>query len=184
MPSRRKPFPQQSPLVIFLNAELAGTEGLALQAQSGSVSARNKLITTWLPWLKARAAEHCRRFELPPELATDLVHAAVVGHRLANTSGGLIRAIELFDPTVGCSFATYATSWVTKEFNEFTRDEKQEPNASIFAKRVRRTASDLERYLNRQPTPQEIHAALAPSKKTLRGIENALAYHSLTSLEL
>ena len=87
-------------------------------AQRGDVESRNFLITNNLRFvmrliIKTTGGQVRRRnFETQNEL----MQVAIVG---TNGRGGLVRAIELFDPDRGHAFSTFAGPWVIREIRDY-----------------------------------------------------------------
>mmetsp|Transcript_2414 Transcript_2414/g.4142 ORF Transcript_2414/g.4142 Transcript_2414/m.4142 type:complete len:459 (-) Transcript_2414:39-1415(-) len=79
---------------------------------------------------------------------------------------GLMRAAELFDPSRGIRFSTYATIWIKGMLSNFRTDEMITIPAREKTKwnKIRQAHGELSRELGRQPTHNEIaaHTGLKP----------------------
>jgi RNA polymerase sigma factor (sigma-70 family) len=168
---------------IHVTPDLDATEALILQAQSGNVSARNKVITTWYPWLQQRAKNFAFRNKRP-DLIEDLTQAAFCGDE--KYVSGLYRAISGFNPTAGTRFSTYATYWITEAMTKCllrAQNKMQSPRMAQQDSRIRKLAGEIQRYLGRPPTYDEIRAAWDDAKYPLDKTM-ARAFEDQTLLEL
>lgn len=82
---------------------------LAIRAKAGDMAARNELIERNMPIVHRIAAAMARGRDID-----DLKQQAVFG---------LIRAIELFDPSLGLSFCTYAITWVKQAIGLYIQQD-------------------------------------------------------------
>ena len=76
---------------------------------------------------------------------------------------GLIKAIDNFDPKFGVKFSTYAVPMIIGEIRRFLRDEtgiRISRSIRDTAYRALQAGSRLERELRREPTTDEIAAAI------------------------
>jgi RNA polymerase sigma factor (sigma-70 family) len=88
-----------------IEAEVLGSEDLALRAARGDRGARERLVSASLPWLRRLARRYAGR---GVELA-DLEQDAVTG---------LLRALVRFDPERGTPFWAYARWWVRQALQQ------------------------------------------------------------------
>jgi RNA polymerase primary sigma factor len=161
-----------SPLTLYLR-QLSETpllsaeqeRGLARRAAAGDVQARNHLVRANLR-LVARVAQAYQGRGL--ELA-DLV---------AEGTLGLIRAAELFDPSVGTRFGTYAFYWVKKSIRLAlvnTAPAIRLPvNMARLLVRWHRATVALHEELGRPPTEEEVAERMSLSARKLRPVKDAL----------
>lgn len=144
---------------------MADVNGLIRQAQAGSKDATEQLITenSGLIWSVAR-----RYFGrgVDPD---DLYQLGCVG---------FLKAVAGFDLQYGTMFSTYAVPKIAGEIRRFLRDDGavkvsrtlKEQSATIKAARQRLTGS-----LRREPTVQEISAAIGLTPEEIATAETATA---------
>jgi RNA polymerase sigma-B factor len=145
MPTKQKP--ERGEAALF-----------AEYARSGSLALREQLIIRYIGLVSYLA----RRFHAGEEQLDDLIQVGFIG---------LIKAIDRYDPGRGASFTSYAVPTIVGEIQHYFRDLEQ---AVPVPRRVRelraKAAEEMERLsqeLHRQPSEQEIAAALDTSVEDL-----------------
>jgi RNA polymerase sigma-B factor len=138
----------------------------------GDISARQKLITMYLPLVRSLA----RRYASRGEQFDDLVQVGAIG---------LIKAIDRFDLERGVELTTYATPNIVGEIKRYFRDKGwsvrvprglQELNI-----RINKIIDELVVKLQRSPTINEIaEAAGVTPADVLEALETSQAYNSVS----
>jgi RNA polymerase primary sigma factor len=139
--------------------------GLARRAAAGDVQARNHLVRANLRLaVRVARAYQGRGLEL-----VDLV---------AEGTLGLIRAAELFDPSAGTRFSTYAFYWIKQSIgralvNTAPAIRLPDGMARLLARWHLATAA-LREELGRPPTEEEVAERMSLSARKLRLVRDAL----------
>jgi DNA-directed RNA polymerase specialized sigma subunit len=155
------------------------TLALIVEAQHGSVRARNEAITGNMR-LVAAVAETAARAVGCPELVDDLIMAGAMGMA---SGDGLLHAVMTFDVTRGARFATYAHPFIREAVNkqlaalgsDLTTYKVREKRTT-----VRNAAAKLSAQIGRPATATEVQAALSPSMRSsysVAAVELALQPH-------
>ncbi|MGE0199532.1 MAG: sigma-70 family RNA polymerase sigma factor [Candidatus Melainabacteria bacterium] len=114
---------------------------------------RDAIVKLVSPFVKRIAYGLARRSSDPVE---DLIQVGNIG---------LIKAVEKFNPTVGSSFKTYATYFITGEIRHYLRDKtamiKAPRQMYELYYRINQIIQQLTDQLGRTPTDVEIAEALA-----------------------
>lgn len=93
---------------------------LLVAARKGDKAAQLRVIALTMWIVKARVRKWVQG---DPE---DLTQIALAGNTSSSANlGGLMRAIETFDPYKGASFWNHATTWIDKALRENHRDSKR-----------------------------------------------------------
>jgi len=120
---------------------------LAKRIERGDLAAKDLLVNSNLRLVVSIA----RRYVGHGLPMTDLVQEGMLG---------LIRAAEKFDWRKGFRFSTYATLWIRQSIqrglDNTARSIRLPANIAQRARKVARTASDLAKELEREPTVEEI----------------------------
>ena len=138
----------------------------------GDLSAREQLITLYLPLVRSLA----RRYSYRGEQLEDLVQVGCIG---------LIKAIDRFDIERGVELTTYATPNIIGEIKRHFRDKGwavrvprglQELNV-----RLSKLIEELTVQLERSPTiPELAKAANSTEEEVLEALETGQAYSSVS----
>lgn len=153
--------------------------GLARRIEKGDAFARAELINSNLRLVISIA----RRYVNRGLSLLDLIEEGNVG---------LTKAADLFDPDMGCRFATYATWWIKQAIRRALADHgKTVRIPSYLHPKIaewKKLARELEEKLGREPSLQEIaEAAQVPERNfpimasallTLRSIHQTISLNS------
>ncbi len=127
---------------------------LAALIQAGDKKAREKMIKANLR-LVVKIAHDYSNFGLP---LLDLISEGNIG---------LVKAVERFDPSKGGKLSTYAAWWIKQSIKRALANQSKTIRLPVHLvdkiARMRRTAMELEEYLGRAPTDDEIAAEMEMS---------------------
>ena len=91
---------------------------------------------------------------------------------LQESSIGLIKAVDRFDPDLGYKFSTYATWWIKQAalqyINENITDIKVPTHSRLLNAKIKKTAKNLQEQLKRSPTLEEISKEIGESVKKIK----------------
>jgi RNA polymerase sigma factor (sigma-70 family) len=134
-----------------VEGDVLGSEDLALRAARGDREARERLVSSCLPWLRRLARRYAGR---GVELA-DLEQEAVIG---------LLRALVRFDPERGTPFWAYARWWVRQALQQAVAESSRAirlPTHVLWdMHELKETRERLARERGREPGIIEIADAL------------------------
>ena len=132
-------------------------------APGGQDAARQELVRSHLPLVRAMARRYARR----PEELDDLVQAGSVG---------LVKASVRFDPSRGVAFATFVAPSVEGEIRRHLRDRsdgvRMPREVQRMSTELRRIRSELAASLGRPPDVRELAAVLDAD---VREVEHLIA---------
>ena len=136
--------------------------------------ARDELFERYAGFASAMS----RRFGASRQRGTDLEQVALLA---------LVRAIERFDPGVGVKFTSFAGPWISGALKRHLRDHGWSMRVPRSLKdgslAVKKSAGELAQELGREPTPQELAAALDMAVDDVLEAMLASDAYSLTSLD-
>lgn len=139
---------------------LTSDEEVALTraAQSGDARARQRLVESNMR-LVINIAKSYRSRAIPIE---DLIQEGAIG---------LMHAVERFDPEKGFRFSTYATHWIRQSIGR-ALDNKAKAiripaHISQSLRKIERERARLVRELGREPSAEQVAAAMGISTKRL-----------------
>ena len=126
----------------------------------------------------AFAASIARRYRTRDRRTEDLEQVGMLG---------LVRALERFDPAVGVKFTSFAGPWIAGVVKRHLRDHGWSMRVPRSLKdgslAVRRARDELSQALGRDPTVDELAAALDVTPEEVRDAVQAGDAYSLTSLD-
>ncbi|MGQ9524212.1 MAG: sigma-70 family RNA polymerase sigma factor [Armatimonadota bacterium] len=100
---------------------------------------------------------------------------------------GLLRAIDLYDPSFGARFSTYATHKISGAIKHYLRDRARMIHRPAWVQdlghKVRRETERLVKETGREPDPAEIAAALGRDEEEVRTAIQALRSAEVESLD-
>jgi RNA polymerase primary sigma factor len=133
---------------------------LAKRIEAGDRAAFERMVVSNLK-LAASAAFRASRWSGLSTL--DLIQEA---------NAGLMKAVEKFDWRRGFRFSTYAMYWIQQSLQHATAEQGRTIRVPLHAadrlRRIRRAEARLTQALGREPTPEEVAAAIDASPRTVR----------------
>ncbi|RYG49732.1 RNA polymerase sigma factor RpoD/SigA [bacterium] len=143
----------QAPL-LSAEEEVALTKAV----QRGDINAKQKLIESNMR-LVINIAKGYRNRAIPLE---DLIQEGAIG---------LMQAAERFDPDKGFRFSTYATHWIRQAIGRAIDNKSKAirlpAHVSQSLRKVEKERSRLARELGREPSPEQLAAAMGLTPKKL-----------------
>jgi RNA polymerase primary sigma factor len=139
---------------------------LARRVARGDQQAKDMLIESNLRLVISVA----RRYSVPGVALADLIQEGTIG---------LIRAVEKFDPDRGFRFSTYATWWIRRSIARAVINQGRTIRIPVYVAdmihKVSRTAGTLRQELAREPSLEEIAAAVSMAPERVDEILRAAA---------
>jgi RNA polymerase primary sigma factor len=132
---------------------------LSKKAKTGDVSARKKLIESNYRLVISIAKKYHRK-----EFNFDDL--------LQESSIGLLKAVDRFDPTLGFKFSTYACWWIKQAalqyINENTSNIKVPTHSRMLNSRINKAFRELEEITGEQPSLEEVADHVGESLKKIK----------------
>lgn len=145
-----------SPTIPFPAGSAAPVAPLQVRLSTPLTKAETELVERHLPLVRS-VVDRCL-IHLPAHVDADDLHGAGIT--------GLIAAARRFDPTQGCSFATYATTRIRGAIlDELRRLDVCTRRTRAKARQLRHAADELEQNLGRAATDEEIRVRLGLTEK-------------------
>jgi RNA polymerase primary sigma factor len=171
--------PEADSLQLFLNEvrrhrllTAAEERDLARRIERGDLEAKQMLVQANLR-LVVSIAKHYQGQQLP---LVDLIQEGMLG---------LIRAVEKFDWRRGLKFSTYATPWVRQAIERGIAYKSRTIRVPVHVlqreRKIGRVAPELAAELGRDPTDEEVAAAVELSVRHVHEARDAA--RSVTSLD-
>lgn len=161
MQEYKNSYRQQYSKIVKNNPLLTRKEEIKLSraAKQGSEYARNKLIQSNYRLVMSIAKRYHRK-----DMDFDDL--------LQESSIGLIKAVDKFNPELGYKFSTYATWWIKQAalqyVNESISDIKVPTHSRLLYQKIKNKINQLEEETGKNPTLDEVAEALDESVKKIK----------------
>ncbi len=156
------------------DAELVGLVQSLPGGSTERESAYETLVARYRPMVRACV----RRYQIPPELADELMQAGYLG---------LLKAISNFDPDVGANLPAYAQPCISGEIKRYFRDHRSQVRIQRPLQELRqeiRAATDtLTQQLGRAPQAAELAVHLDVSEAQVTEAQGASRAFRALSLD-
>lgn len=143
------------------NRKHSPEELVAMYSARKDAALRDAISANYGPMVERIA----RRFAGSAEPVEDLIQVGFIG---------LLNALELYDPTKGVKFSTYATHLVAGEIKHHLRDRgkiiKEPAWLQELNQKINRVISSLAQEVGRQPTAQEIATQMRMTEESISEI--------------
>lgn len=142
---------------------------LARRIAKGDMEARDRMIRSNLRLVVSIAKNYVDR----GLLLLDLIEEGNIG---------LMRAVERFDPDVGCKFSTYASWWIKQTIRRALINKVKSVRVPAYMveliTRWKRTTARLSQKMGREPSPEDVAGALELTPQKLTIVQRAMDAHS------
>lgn len=149
-------------------------ELLANYSRTGDIKSRDKIVLQYNNLVESIA----RRFVGACEPVEDLVQEGFIG---------LITAVDLYDPSKGVKFSTYATHFVIGQIKHYLRDKgkiiKEPAWLQELNQRMSRVIDSLSQQNGRPPTESEVAAVMGLPEETVTDILTTREVFKVSSLD-
>lgn len=143
--------------------------------KTGDIGIRNRIVA----WHQGLVRTIARRFICRGEPLEDLIQEGFIG---------LLKAVELYDPSQGAKFSTYATYKIAGCIEHYLRDKsrliRRPAWIQEWCSRVQRETNRLRQALGREPSLKEIADSLKISLSFLASLQEAMAMGDVSSLDV
>jgi len=149
---------------------------LSTKAKNGDLKARQKLVESNYRLVISIAKKYHRK-------------EVDFNDLLQESSAGLLKAVDRFDPTLGHKFSTYACWWIKQAalsyINEQTGSFKVPTHSRMLYSKIRHKVDELELKNGKKPTIKEVAKELDESPKkiayTVKANKQSVSYDADTS---
>ena len=142
---------------------------LARRIGKGDMEARDRMIRSNLRLVVSIAKNYVDR----GLLLLDLIEEGNIG---------LMRAVERFDPDVGCKFSTYASWWIKQTIRRALINKVKSVRIPAYQveliTRWKRATARLSQKMGREPSPEDVAGALELTPQKLTIVLRAMDAHS------
>ena len=132
---------------------------LSKKAQKGDMSARQKLVESNYRLVISIAKKYHRKDVDFDDL-------------LQESSTGLLKAVDRFDPDLGYKFSTYACWWIKQAalsyINEQSGSIKVPTHSRMLNSKIKTKMAELERINGKKPSIEEVASSLGESANKLK----------------
>ncbi|HEV2787560.1 MAG TPA: SigB/SigF/SigG family RNA polymerase sigma factor [Solirubrobacteraceae bacterium] len=160
--------------LLLIRGRTRSERDLFFQARAGDGRAREELTSRFIPLARSLAL----RYQRSGEPLDDLLQVA---------SLGLVKAIDRFDPDRDIAFSSYAVPTILGEIKRYFRDRtwavRVPRGLQELSMRVDRAVSGLSEQLRRQPSVNEIAAAVGATEEDVREALQAGGAYRAVSFE-
>jgi len=147
---------------------------LAKYAKTKDIAVRDKIVLQYSNLVESVA----RRFACACEPVEDLIQEGYIG---------LITSVDLYDPTKGVKFSTYATHFIIGQIKHYLRDKgkiiKEPAWLQELNQRVTRVIDSLTQKLGRPPSNQEIGEVMDLPEDTVAELLTTREIFKVSSLD-
>ena len=137
---------------------------LSLKAKGGDLKARQKLVESNYRLVISIAKKYHRQNIDFDDL-------------LQESSTGLLKAVDRFDPELGYKFSTYACWWIKQAALQFINEQsgsiKVPTHSRMLYSKIKNRVKEIERESGKKPSMKEVAKDLGESEKKIKYTINA-----------